>query len=152
MTDQPLPQHRRPADVTDATVEALGKLSEALEVAEEARGHLYAFHRRAGTADLTLGEAVDLLRKAGHTELADRIDRELVGRNVLQGRWTFQIVEEYDDTYWSLFRRLEREAREELVDGRRHLYEAEMKERERTAGDSHHTAVPDDSGPQGNRS
>jgi hypothetical protein len=152
MSDQPLPEHRRPEGVTDATIEALGKLSEALEAAEVARGHLYAFHRRSGTADLTLGEAVDLLRKAGHTELADRVDSELVGRNVIQGRWTFQLVEEYDDTYWSLFRRLEREAREELVDGRRHLYEAEMKERERTEGGAHHTAVPDDSGPQGSRS
>jgi hypothetical protein len=149
MTDEPLPEHRRPEGVTDATIEALGKLSEALEATEVARGHLYAFHRRSGTADLTLGEAVDLLRKAGHTELAEQIDTELVGRNVIQGRWTFQVVEEYDDTYWSLFRRLEREAREELVDGRRHLYEAEMKERERTDGDAHHTAVPDDSGPQG---
>jgi hypothetical protein len=152
MTDRPLPEHVRPEGVTDATVEALGKLSEALEVVEECRGHLYAFHRRSGTADLTLGEAVEQLRKAGHQELADRIDTELVGRNILQGRWSFQIVEEYDDTYWTLFRQLEREAREQLVDGRRHLFEAEMKERERTAGDPHHTAVPDDSGPQGSRS
>jgi hypothetical protein len=152
MTDSPLPEHVRPEGVTDATVEALGKLSEALEAVEVCRGHLYAFHRRSGTADLTLGEAVDLLRKAGHEELADRIDTELVGRNVLQGRWTFQIVEEYDDTYWSLFRELEREAREQLVDGRRHLYEAEMKERERSSGNPRHTAVPDDSGPQGSRS
>ena len=151
MTDQPLPEHTRPDGVTDATVEALGKLSEALEAVEVCRGHLYAFHRRSGTADLTLGEAVDLLRKAGHEELADKIDTELVGRNVIQGRWTFQIVEEYDDTYWTTFRELEREAREQLVDGRRHLYEAEMKERERTSGDAHHTAVPDDSGPQGSR-
>jgi nucleotide-binding universal stress UspA family protein len=149
MTDSPLPEHVRPVGVTDATVEALGKLSEALEAAEVCRGHLYAFHRRSGTADLTLGEAVDLLRKAGHEELADQVDSELVGHNVIQGRWTFQLVEEYDDTYWTPFRELEREAREQLVDGRRHLYEAEMKERERTAGDAHHTAVPDDSGPQG---
>ena len=149
MADRPLPEHTRPDGVTDATVEALGKLSEALEAVEVCRGHLYAFHRRSGTADLTLGEAVDLLRKAGHEELADRIDSELVGRNMIQGRWTFQIVEEYDDTYWTTFRELEREAREQLVDGKRHLYEAEMKERERTSGDAHHTAVPDDSGPQG---
>jgi hypothetical protein len=152
MADQPLPEHVRPDGVTDATIEALGKLSEALEAVEVCRGHLYAFHRRSGTADLTLGEAVDLLRKAGHDELAQRIDAELVGRNVLQGRWTFQIVEEYDETYWTLFRDLEREAREQLVDGKRHLYEAEMKERERTPGNAHHTAVPDDSGPQGSRS
>jgi hypothetical protein len=151
MTDHPLPEHVRPEGVTDATVEALGKLSEALEAVEVCRGHLYAFHRRSGTADLTLGEAVGLMRAAGHEELADRIDTELVGRNVIHGRWTFQIVEEYDDTYWSLFRELEREAREQLVEGKRHLYEAEMKERERTPGEPHHTAAPDDSGPQGMR-
>ena len=151
MTDQPLPEHTRPEGVTDATVEALGKLSEALEAVEVCRGHLYAFHRRSGTADLTLGDAVDLLRKAGHEELAERIDTELVGRNVLHGRWTFQIVEEYDDTYWTPFRDLEREARDQLAEGKRHLYEAEMKERERSAGDRNHTAVPDDSGPQGSR-
>jgi hypothetical protein len=151
MADRPLPEHVRPDGVTDATVEALGKLSEALEAAEVARGHLYAFHRRSGTADLTLGDAVDLLRKAGHVELADRIDGELVGRNVIHGRWTFQIVEEYDDTYFALFKELEQVARDELVEGRRHLYEAEMKERERSNGEAHHTAVPDDSGPQGSR-
>jgi hypothetical protein len=152
MTDQPLPEHVRPEGVTDATVEALGKLSEALEVVEECRGLLYAFHRRMGTADLTLGEAVDMLRQAGHEELAERIDHDLVGRNVNHGRWTFQIVEEYDDTYWSVFRRFDREARDQLVGGRRHLYEAEMKERERTHGLPDHTAAPDDSGTQGSPS
>ena len=148
---KPLPEHVRPDGVTDATVEALGKLSEALEVVEECRGLLYAFHRRSGTADLTLGEAVELLRKAGHEELAERIDHDLVGRNVLHGRWTFQLVEEYDDTYWSLFRAVDQEARDQLVGGRRHLFEAEMKERERTDGEPDHTAVPDDSGTQGSR-
>ena len=125
-----------------ATVEALGKLSEALEVVEEARGFLYAFHRRCGTADLTLGEAVDLLREAGHTDLADRIERELVGRNILQGRWSFQVVEEYDDGYYALFRELERTARGELAGGRRHLYEAQMKEDRRTHGLAGHEATP----------
>ena len=151
MTDGPLAEHVRPDGVTDATVEALGKLSEALEVVEECRGHLYAFHRRSGTADLTLQEATELLRKAGHDELATRIDRELVGRNLVQGRWSFQLVEEYDDTYWSAFRALEQEARDQLVKGRRHLYEAEMKEAERTPGHPRHAAVPDDSGPQGSQ-
>jgi len=124
MTDAPLPEHLRPDGVTDATVEALGRLSEALEAVEIARGRLYSFHRMSGTADRTLGEAVDLLREAGHDEVANRIQAELVGRNLLHGRWSFQIVEEYDETYWTPFRELEREARDQLVDGRRHLYEA----------------------------
>ncbi|GAA1538364.1 hypothetical protein [Nocardioides humi] len=135
-------EHVRPEGVDDLTVEALGEISEALEAVEVARGHLYAFHRLSGTADLTLGKGVDRLREAGHHELADRIETELVGRNVVQGRWTFQIVEEYDDGYYADFRRLERAARDELVAGRRHLYEAEMKEDRRTHGRPGHERAP----------
>jgi hypothetical protein len=149
LTEQPIPEHRRPEGVTDDTVEALGKLSEALEAVEHARGHLYAFHRLCGTADLTLGKAVDQLREAGHGDLADRLARDLVGRNVLHGRWSFQIVEEYDDGYYDTFKKLETQARDELVGGRRHLFEAEMKEDRRTAGHPDHTAAPDDTGRQG---
>ncbi len=138
----PAPAHRRPEGVNDATVEALGKLSEALEVVENARGHLYEFHRMSGMADLTLGEAVGQLRDSGHEELADRLQTELVGLNVVEGRWTFQIVEEYDDGYYSTFRRLEAQARDSLVDGKRHLFEAEMKEDRRTHGRPGHEAVP----------
>ncbi|TQK71769.1 MULTISPECIES: hypothetical protein [unclassified Nocardioides] len=135
-------EHIRPDGVDDLTVEALGNISEALEAVEVARGHLYAFHRMSGTADLTLGRGVDQLREAGHTELADRIDRELVGRNVLQGRWTFQVVEEYDDGYYATFKELDRAARDSLVGGRRHLYEAEMKEDRRTQGRPGHERIP----------
>ncbi|KRC91872.1 hypothetical protein ASE25_00290 [Terrabacter sp. Root85] len=146
--DKPTAEHLRPGGVGDATVEALGKLSEALEVVEDARGHLYGFHRLTGMADLTLGEAVDLFREAGHTELADRLQTELVGRNVVQGRWTFQIVEEYDDGYYATFKELEKTARDDLVGGRRHLFEAEMKEDRRTHGRAHHEAVPHDGSEQ----
>lgn len=141
-TDAPLPEHTVPDGVDDQTVDAVGLLSEALETVERARGHLYTFHQLTGGADLKLGEAVEALRRAGHTELADRLETELVGRNVLSGRWTFQVVEEYDDTYWQPFRDLEREVREALVDGRRHLFEARMKEDRRTHGAPHHTARP----------
>ena len=142
--DRPDDEHTRPAGVTDATVDALGKLSEALEVIEDARGSLYRFHRLTGTADLALGEAVEMLRKAGHEVLADKIARELLGRNILEGRWTFQIIEEYDDGYYALFKQLDREARE-IVGGRRHLFEAEMKEDRRTHGHPDHTARPEGS-------
>ena len=145
MTDVPkedLPGRTTPDGVSDQTVDALGKLSEALETCERARGHLYTFHQLTGSADIELGEAVTALREAGHDEIADRIDRELVGRNVLPGRWTFQIVEDYDDTYWSLFREVEQAARDELAGGVRHLYEARLKQDERTAGVPGHAAQP----------
>ncbi|HEX8628864.1 MAG TPA: hypothetical protein VF755_11915 [Catenuloplanes sp.] len=134
--------HRRPAGLDDATVEALGKLGEALETVERVRGHLYSLHQLTGHADLMLDDAVALFRAAGHDDIAERIDRELVGRNVIAGRWTFQIVEDYDDTYYGAFRQVERHARDSLAEGRRHLFEAEMKERRRTRGLPGHEARP----------
>ena len=145
MTDGPDDAHLRPDGLDDRTVEALGKLSEALETVEEARGHLYAFHRRCGTADLALGEAVDLLREAGHDAIADAVETDLVGRNILEGRWSFQVVEEYDAGYYAAFKEHEQSARNELVGGRPHLFEAEMKEDRRTYGRRHHEATPGDS-------
>lgn len=146
--EKQLATHQRPRGVDTDTVAAVGKLSEALEKVEEARGHLYAFHRLCGSADLSLGDAVDDLRAASHLDLADLLERELVGRNILEGRWSYQVVEEYDDTYWSIFRDLEARVRGELMDGRRHIFESEMKEDRRSHGVRHHEAVPDDSGPQ----
>ena len=128
----------------DRTVDAVGKITEALETTERARGHLYSFHQLTGSADLQLGEACELLRESGHAELAERIEHELVGRNVIDGRWTFQITEEYDDSYWSVFRAFEQEARDALTGGRRHLHEARMKEERRTHGHPDHTASPRD--------
>ncbi|GAA2454201.1 hypothetical protein [Streptomyces glaucus] len=140
--DGPDRAHRRPAGVSDRTVEALGSLSKALETTERARGHLYGFHQLTGTADLELDRAVKLLREAGHHEWADRVETEVLGRNVIPGHWTFQIVEAYDDSYYQPFKDLERAAVDDLAGGRTHLYEAEMKEARRTAGHPDHTARP----------
>lgn len=133
---------RRPDGVDDDTVEAVGSLSEALEYVERARGHLYSFHQLIGHADLLLGETCDKLRDAGHRDIADTLAEDMVGRNVLHGRWTFQIVEEFDDDYWSPLREHERSVRDTLMAGRRHVFEAEMKERRRTKGRPGHEAVP----------
>ncbi|MEU9833149.1 hypothetical protein AB0D67_16610 [Streptosporangium sp. NPDC048047] len=125
---------RTAPDVDDVTAEALGKLSEALETTERARGHLYSFHQLTGHADFQLDEAVELLRAAGHTELADTLSEELIGRDVLPGHWSFHIVEGYDDSYYRLFTDLERRIRERLAGGRRHIHEARLRERRRTPG------------------
>ena len=136
--------HLRPSGVSDATVQACGQVSEALESVERARGHLYALHQLIGKADTELGEAAAGLREAGHSELADFLEAEIVGRNVLPGRWTFQIVEEFDEGYWEPFRGAERRVRDELLGGRRHVYESEMKEDRRTPGRPWHASRPGD--------
>ncbi|SDF71231.1 hypothetical protein [Pseudonocardia oroxyli] len=134
--------HARPAGVSDDAVAATGKLSEMLERIERARGALYEFHQLMGGADAMLDDVVDLLRKDGRPEWAERIETEILGRNVLEGRWSFQVVEEFDDTYYGPLRDTERALREDLVGGRRHVFEAEMKQARRTHGHPAHTATP----------
>ena len=134
--------HERPPGVSDETVAAAGKTSEALEWLERARGRLFDFHQMIGRADLLFGEAADLLREAGHVELGDHVEREAVGRNVLDGRWTFQILEEFDDLFAGPVRDVERRVRDELLGGRRHVYESEMKEARRSRGTAGHEQRP----------
>ena len=142
MSEEPDPQHLRPEGASDEAVAAAGKMSEALESLERARGHLYSFHQLIGKADLELDEVLELLRACGEEELAERVRTDLLGRNVVPGRWTFQLVEEFDATYWEVFRDHERAVREALVAGRRHVYESEMKERRRTHGRPGHESRP----------
>lgn len=136
--------HRRPAGATDAEIEASGLVGEAEEYIERARGRLYDLHQLIGRADLLYQEAADQLEQSGHPDLADRIRSEVVGVNVLHGRWTFQMVEEFDDGFWTTTREVGRAVRDEITGGRRHVHEAEMKERNRTKGRPGHEATPSD--------
>lgn len=134
--------HSRPDGVLDELVAANGTFSAALERIERARGALYEFHQLVGGADGMLDDVVDGLRAAGHDDLADRVRDQIIGRNVIEGRWTFQLVEEFDDGYYAAVRHLERTVRETTMNGRRHVFEAEMKQRRRTRGRAAHAATP----------
>jgi hypothetical protein len=129
-------------DFDPDTVTAVGKASEALEWVERARGHLYDFHQMMGHADFLFGDAADMLRDAGHPEAAARFDDDVVGRNVLDGRWTFQVVEEFDDLYYRVVSDTVRRLERELTDGRRHVYESWIKEQRRTRGREGHESRP----------
>ncbi|MEU5217044.1 hypothetical protein AB0G79_12730 [Streptomyces sp. NPDC020807] len=127
-----------PAAPDATTVEALGSLSKALETAERARGHLYGFHQLTGTADFELDRAVRLLREAGHHAWADRVETEILGRNVVPGHWTYQIVDAYNETYYEPFRLLERTAVSALSGGQEHRFEARLQKERRTPGHPDH--------------
>ncbi|MFN3338446.1 MAG: hypothetical protein ACK40Z_01980 [Dietzia sp.] len=128
--------------MTNAEVEAVGTATEALEYVERARGHLYDLHQLIGRADILYKKAADELDAVGRTELAELIRKEMVGVNVLHGRWTFQIVEEFDDGYWTTARDVSKAVRDEVNGGRRHVQEAELKELNRSTGHSGHEATP----------
>ena len=134
--------HRRPEGASDELVEAVGKVSEALEWVERVRGRLFDFHQMMGRADFLFGDAADALEEAGCTEQAELLRREVVGRNVLDGRWTFQMVEEFERCYYGPIGEVETRIRDELMEGRRHVFEAELKEKRRTHGHPEHSSRP----------
>lgn len=137
--------HRRPEGTSDAVVAAAGKVSEALEWVERVRGRLFDFHQMMGRADFLFEDAADALEEAGCAELAEEIRNEVVGRNVLDGRWTFQMVEEFESCYYGPVRETEARVRDELMGGRRHVFEAELKEQRRTRGHPQHSSRPEPS-------
>ncbi len=114
-----------------ATVDAVGKATEALEYVERARGQLYAFHQLIGRADLLFEDAALRLAATGHREEAGVLWRNVVGRDVLEGRWTFEIVERFDDDYYQAVRTEVVRLEERLVGGHRHAHEEAMRDRRR---------------------
>lgn len=117
--------------MTDHDVQASGLMSEALERVERARGALYDLHQLIGGADGQLDEVIAALRQAGRAELADALQRELVGIDVLEGRWTYQVIEEFDGGFYARWKQWEERVRLETVGGRRHVHEAQMQQERR---------------------
>jgi hypothetical protein len=113
------------------TIDAVGKASEALEYVERARGHLYAFHQLIGRADFLFEESARSLAQLGHRDQAGSLWHNLVGRDVLENRWTFEIVERFDEDYYDAVRSEIRSLEQSLVGGRRHAHEEALRRRRR---------------------
>jgi hypothetical protein len=118
----------------EQAIEATGKLSEALEYIERARGHLFDLHQLIGHADLLLDEVLDSLEAQDRPDLQKLIRSQLYGRNVLGGKWTFELVEEFDDGFYAAWKDVEFEVRDELTDGKRHVLETRMKKDRQARG------------------
>lgn len=134
MPEQPDAAHARPEEADDATVAAVGTASEAFEYLIRARGHLYSWHQLMGHVDALMGEAADQLEAAGHGGLADELRRTHLGRNAIRDRWSFEVVEDFDATYYTSAEAWDRRLRDELMEGRPHVHEAEMKGERRADG------------------
>lgn len=128
--------------VDDDLVEAIGLASEALEYIERARGALYEFHQLTGHADFGFEEAAERLEEAGHGDDAEVLRRDVIGRNVLDGRWTFQIIEEFEASYYRPVRDAVQRLADTYLEGHRHVYEARLKQARRTHGRRMHEEAP----------
>ena len=70
----PARDNQRPEGVSDDVVAAVGKLNEAVETIERARGHLYSFHQLTGGPD---GHPV----AAGEVDAGDHVDGVAAARH-----------------------------------------------------------------------
>jgi hypothetical protein len=73
------------------------------------------------------------LREAGRPDIADAVAQVMVGRDAVEDKWSFQLVESYDEQYWTALRDTELAARHAAGLSEPHVYEAGMKVREQSA-------------------
>jgi hypothetical protein len=113
--------------IDDATLRAVHRLEVATEWIERAFGALLDAHHAAGHGQEMLLDAADLLEAAGHRDLARLVRSDAACRDAADGRWTYQLVDEFRSHLLEPVRGVDERVRAELTGGVRHRYEARMK-------------------------
>ncbi|PSP86233.1 hypothetical protein BRC83_00760 [Halobacteriales archaeon QS_1_68_17] len=118
------------ADLGEREREALHQVELGTEWLHRAHGHLVAFHHNTGHAMDHLAEAERLFRECGRTDIADAIRDQYLPRGVIdEDRWSYDVLECFQEGFLDELTAFEREARREVADGQRHVAER-VQERE----------------------
>jgi hypothetical protein len=110
-------------DLTDEECAALHHVDLAVEWLTRAHGHLLAFHHGTGHAMDHLAEAEHLLRASGHEKLADHVRDAVLPRGVVDGRWSYDVVESFETGLLADVEATGERVRDDVADGRRHVTE-----------------------------
>jgi hypothetical protein len=122
MTDRDRPNPRDALSETER--EALHQVELGLEWLHRAHGHLVEFHHNTGHAMDHLAEAEEDLRTCGYDELADALRDRYLPRGVIDDdRWSYDVLECFQEGFLADVETFEKDARETLADGRRHVTE-----------------------------
>ncbi|MEQ8835162.1 MAG: hypothetical protein RIB67_12060 [Miltoncostaeaceae bacterium] len=113
--------------------EAMDAVEVACEWVERAFGSLLDAHHRTGRAQILLLEAADAMEAVGQDAHAARI-REVAARDVLPGRWTYRMVDEFRAMMIEPVRAMEEAIRSDVTGGVRHVHEMDMRRRTREHG------------------
>ncbi len=111
-------------ELTETEREALHTVELGVEWLHRAHGNLVEFHHKTGHAMDHLAEAEQQLRAAGHTNLADALRDQYLPRGVIdEGRWSYDVLESYQEGFLDDLVAFEERAREDIADGHRHVTE-----------------------------
>ncbi|MFB6138989.1 MAG: hypothetical protein ABEJ26_00980 [Halosimplex sp.] len=117
-------RERPGSDLSDGEVEALHEVELGVEWLRRAHGTLVEFHHDTGHAMEHLAEAESILRETGHEALADEIRDSHLPRGVVdEHRWSYDVLESFEDDFMADVTELADRASADLADGRRHVAE-----------------------------
>jgi hypothetical protein len=123
-------KHNPPTDseslpeLSEAEREALHRVELGVEWLHRAHGDLVEFHHKTGHAMDHLAAAEGFLRDGGHDELADALRDEYLPRGVIDdGRWSYDVLETFQEGFLADLTAFEERARNDVADGHRHVSE-----------------------------
>lgn len=116
-------------DLDDEEREALHNLRLSVEHVQRGFGALLECHHHVGRAMDRLADAEEALREAGYEGYADALVNDYLPEGVVDDRWTYELVRDYEDGFMAKVTGFEDEVREELADGLAHLGERELQRR-----------------------
>ncbi|MFT4923241.1 MAG: hypothetical protein ACI8XM_002467 [Haloarculaceae archaeon] len=117
------------ADLSATERDALHSIELGVEWLHRAHGNLVEFHHKTGHAMDHLAEAEGQLRACGHTALADALRDQYLPRGVIdEDRWSYDVLESYQEGFLSELTAFEERAREDIADGRRHVAERKQEQ------------------------
>ncbi|WP_254863855.1 hypothetical protein [Halovivax gelatinilyticus] len=111
-------------ELTEPDREALHEVELGFEWLLRAQGELIEFHHATGHGMDHLDVAESKLREAGHVELADELRTSVLPHGVVDGdRWSYDVLEDFQNTVLTEVNEFEARVRTELADGHRHVAE-----------------------------
>jgi hypothetical protein len=125
-------RNRYPDELSEREREALHQVELGVENLHRAHGHLVSFHHSTGRAMDHLDTAERLLRECGYDQFADELRDEYLPRGVVAerdsedafgGRWSYDILETFQDTFLADIVTFGERVTTEVADGLRHAAE-----------------------------
>jgi hypothetical protein len=114
----------------DATErDALHELQLGTDHVHRAYGHLLSFHHAVGRAMDHFAEAERLFREADREDPAVTLRDQLLPAGVVGDRWSYEVVEEFESTFYRQVVDFESAVRADLADGLSHVAERDQQRR-----------------------
>ena len=114
-------------ELSDGEADALHDLQLGMEYVHRAHGSLLRFHHELGHAMDRMADAETALREAGHEERANALRDEHLPAGAVSDQWTYELVEEFAETFLADLDGFESAVRGELADGLDHVTERRQK-------------------------